>query len=156
MFHKMRRSDRQITQEECLECLIGGEFGMLTTYGENEYPTAMPYNYVVSENYIYIHCSMRSNHTLASVKHHAKASFTYVGKTTLIPEEFVTDYISVIVFGEAMIMEQEEKKRALRLFIDKYAPHVKELGYQHVDEDMDKACVVGLKIEHMTGKKRQS
>lgn len=154
MFKPIRRSDRQISKEEAYELLKNGEFGILGTIQENGYPCGTPFNYVVDGNYIYVHFGGEGN-VFHNVKNNSKVSFTYVGETQLLPEEFVTNYASVMVFGTAKIADAEEKRHALTLLLEKYCPKFMEEGIKHLEEDFDVTNVVKVEIEHITGKARR-
>ncbi len=154
MFKAMRRSDRAISREEAYELLKNGEFGVLGTIGINGYPCGTPFNYVVDGNNIYVHFAITGN-VLESVKNNNKVSFTYVGTTQIVPEEFVTNYASVMVFGTAKIADDEEKRHALHLMLEKYSKNFMESGIKHIEEDFKHANALKIEIEHMTGKSRK-
>lgn len=155
MFKAMRRKDRQISESESYEILSKGEYGVIGTIGVNGYPCSTPLNYVVNGSNIYVHFFKSGGNIHESIINNNKVSFTYVGKTTLLESEFVTNYESVMVFGRAEIADDEEKKNALVLMIDKYSPNFKEQGLEHIKEDFGNTCVVKIKIEHITGKARR-
>ncbi|MFV0466602.1 MAG: pyridoxamine 5'-phosphate oxidase family protein [Lachnospiraceae bacterium] len=155
MFKEMRRTDRAISAEMIYETLKTGMEGVFVTSGENGYPTATPFNYVVIDKDIYVHCFGKSSNTKDNVQFNEKASFTYVGDTKLLPDEFVCNYISIMAFGTAKIIESEEKREVLREFIRKYSPLILEKGFAHVDEEIGKTVVIKLNVEYITGKQRK-
>lgn len=155
MFNAMRRKDRQISESESREILGRGEYGVIGTIGVNGYPCSTPLNYVLDGNNIYVHFFKSGGNIHESIASNDKVSFTYVGKTTVLQDEFVTNYESVMVFGKAEIAGDEEKRHALVLMVEKYSPDFKKQGLEHIDEDFNNACVVKIKIEHITGKARR-
>lgn len=155
MFKAMRRKDRQISEKESIEILSRGEYGVIGTIGINGYPCSTPLNYVLDEGSIYVHFFVRGGNIHESITSNNKVSFTYVGKTTVLEDEFVTNYESVMVFGKAEIADDIEKRHALVLMIDKYSPNFKKQGLEHIEEDFNKTCVVKITIEHITGKARR-
>lgn len=154
MFRPMRRTDRAISREEAYELLKNGEYGILGTIELNGYPCGTPFNYAVDGNYIYVHFAITGN-VFENIQNNNKVSFTYVGKTELLPEEFVTNYASVMVFGKAKIADDEEKRHGLMLLLKKYSPMFMKPGIEHIEEDFNNANVLKIEIEHITGKSRR-
>ena len=68
-----------------------------------------------------------------------------VNRATTLPEELSVDYQSVIVFGRAKVIEDEEKRNALRKLVEKYAPE---------SDCQTDATVVKIEIEHISAKGR--
>lgn len=155
MFKAMRRKDRQLSEEESRKILSEGEYGVIGTIGTNGYPCSTPLSYVLEGDNIYVHFFIKGGNIHESITVNDKVAFTYVGKTEVLGAEFVTNYESVMVFGKAVIADDEEKRHALVLIIDKYSPDFKKEGLEHIVEDFDKTCVVKIKIEHITGKARR-
>lgn len=60
MNEKMRRKDRETTEERAYEILKNGEYGILSTIGEDGYPYGVPVNFAVEGNKIYFHCAPNS------------------------------------------------------------------------------------------------
>lgn len=155
MFKAMRRKDRQISESESYEILSKGKYGVIGTIGLNGYPCATPLNYVVEGNNIYVHFAKSGGNVLESITNNNKVSFTYVGKADVIENEFVTNYESVMIFGIAQIADDEEKKHALVLIIEKYSPNFMKQGLEHIEEDFNNTSVVKIEIEHIAGKARR-
>lgn len=157
MFKDMRRKDRQLSESESYEILEKGSYGVIGTIGINGYPCATPINYVIDieKKAIYVHFARKGGQILENVMNNDKVSFTYVGETKLVAEEFVTNYESVMVFGKGEFVEGEEKYNTFVMVVDKYVSHIREAGLQHIDEDIDKSAVLKINIEHITGKARR-
>ena len=126
--------------------------GVLAVLGDDDYPYAVPLNFVYDEGKIFIHCA-RSGHKLDSMRRHAKVSFCIVDKEQVVPELFATDYRSVIAFGKANeVVDDKEKLHAMRLFTGKYSPELHEEGEKEIRKDWNILCVMRIDVEHMTGK----
>lgn len=67
MIKKMRRKDRQLSDNETKEILDKGEYGILSTIGD-EYPYAVPVNYVLVDDAIYIHGTCESGQKYDNIK----------------------------------------------------------------------------------------
>lgn len=150
----MRRSDRELTETESRLILANGEYGILSTIGEDGYPYGIPVNYVYMGDEIYFHCASGVGHKLENINYSAQICFTVVGKADVIPKEFSTRYESVIVFGLASEVT-DKKKLILEAIIQKYAPDYKEAGLKYINQSIGKTAIYKIKIEHITGKARK-
>jgi len=152
MFRKMRRMDKAMDEAAALELLKKCEYGIISTVGSDDYPYGVPVNYAYKDGFIYFHCAT-TGHKLDNIKENNKVSFCAVGESKIISEKFSTKYESVIIFGKASIVDDDEKKEALLEIIKKYSPDFIESGKKYIESDFDKTLVVKIEIEHMTGKK---
>ncbi|OGO77114.1 MAG: MFS transporter [Clostridiales bacterium GWB2_37_7] len=154
MYREMRRKDRQVTQEEALKILKKAEYGILATSDEQNLPYGVPLSYAYEDHCIYFHCAAIGQ-KLDNIKVNPKVSFCVVGDTKVIPEEFGTAFESVIVFGTAEIIhDNEEKAKGLRALVDKYSPDFKAAGEEYIKKDFALTSVVRINVEHYTGKQR--
>ena len=95
MFYEMRRKDRLLTEKEAREILSEGEYGVLSTMGENGYPYGVPVNYVYLNDNIYFHCAADVGHKLENIKYNNHVCFTVVTNESVLPEALTTKYDSV-------------------------------------------------------------
>ena len=153
MFREMRRRDRALTEEQTIKLLEEGNYGVLSLTGENGYAYGVPLNYTYREECIYFHCAPEG-YKLDHIAFNNKVSFCVVGKTKPLPEKFSYSYESVIVFGMASEVSGQEKTDALTALIGKYSSDFMEKGLAYIRKDADKAKVIRIKIEHITGKGR--
>jgi uncharacterized protein len=42
MFRELRRTDKKANQDEAIKILLNGDYGVLSTHGENGYPYGVP------------------------------------------------------------------------------------------------------------------
>jgi len=152
----MRRTDRHLSQEAAMEILVNGEYGVLSTVNEDGQPYGVPLSYIVKDDCIYYHCTDAGGSKQDNILNNNKVSFTVVGNTQVLPEKFGTLYESVIAFGEAVIIHNEEEKlAALRELIQKYsAPYIAE-GEKYIKAAASKTMVVRVAIRDVTGKSRK-
>lgn len=153
MFKTMRRQDRQVSGAEVAVILEKCEYGVLSTVNQNGYAYGVPVSYVYKDDSIYFHCA-NEGVKLDNIKMNNKVSFCVVGDKQSIPEKFTTAYESVIVFGQATIIQGQEKNDALVALIEKYAPDHMEKGKEYIQKSNAKTTVVKIVIEHITGKVR--
>ncbi len=150
---EMRRKDRQLTKEEAMNILLAGEYGVLSTIGEDGYPYAVPVNYVVENETVYIHGTCETGKKMSNIQHSPKVCFTVVGKTEVLSAKFGTKYESAIVYGTAAI--SEEPQLALEKFIDKYSSEYRESGMKYIRNSIDKITIYEIRINEITGKARR-
>lgn len=152
MFRPMRRKRQQLAQDDCKQILITGKQGILALAGDDDYPYAVPVNYVYFRDKIYIHSAM-NGHKIDSIKAHDKVSFCIIDKDDIIPEKFTTNFRSVIVFGRAKIIDDEQLKfDALKALADKYSPAYPKEGIEEINGAIKRTAVIEIEIEHITGK----
>jgi uncharacterized protein len=152
MFKDMRNSKRQISEGESLAILEAGEYGVLSTIGEDGYPYGVPVSYVLIDRSIYFHCATEGA-KLSNIRNNNKVSFSVVGNTEVIPDKFTTKYESAIVFGKAEeINDKEEKEKVLMNIAEKYSKSFLEEGKAYISRAVDKTSIVKINIEHISGK----
>ena len=152
MNEKMRRKDRETTEERAYEILKNGEYGILSTIGEDGYPYGVPVNFAVEGNKIYFHCAPEG-YKLECLRENPKVSFTVVGATQIVPGKFTTGYESTIAFGEMHLdLPEEERRYALRLLVNKYSSAFKEIGEKYIEKFFYRTNILRLDISHISGK----
>lgn len=151
MFREMRRKLQQLPQEECERILREGKTAVLALAGDDGYPYAVPGNYVYDSGKIYFHCA-KTGHKLDALRRCEKVSMCVVDRDDVAPERLATDYMSVIVFGRARILEDDEEiYRAVEVFGLKYNPD-REAVRREIRREWDALCCVEITVDHMTGK----
>lgn len=153
MFREMRRQDRKINDSETIRILEEGQYGILSTTGNDGYAYGIPLSYAYSNNSIYFHSALEGQ-KLDNIKHNNRVSFCVVGATEVLPDKFSTKYESVIVFGKASEVCEEEKHEALVSILKKYSPGFMDNGMKYISTGSPKTKVIKIEIEHMSGKSR--
>lgn len=153
MFRPMRRIKQQLSAEACRTVLEKRSAGVLAVHGDDGYPYAVPLSYVLHDDKILFH-SAKSGHKLDGIKNNSKVSFCVIDQDDVVPEAYTTYYRSVIVFGNARILEQEaEIKEAIERLAAKYHPYdSKEHQNAMIEQGYAALCMVEVSISHMTGK----
>jgi hypothetical protein len=153
VFNQIRRKDREMEKKEAKELLKRGEYGVLSTVGENEYAYGVPLSYAYVDEAIYFHCA-QEGYKLDNLRGNNKVSFCVVGKTNVLPDKFSTEYESVIVFGIAKEVAGEEKTMVLMELIKKYSPDYIEEGKKYIERAGEKTKVIKIDMEYISGKAR--
>ena len=147
----MRRKRQLLPTEESVSILEKMTSGTLALHGDDGYPYAVPVSYVYADGKIYFHTAVKG-HKVDAIQTNGKVSFCVVEQDDVKPAEFTTYFRSVIVFGKARILEDEnEKLSALRLLADKYSHG--EAGMEaEIAKGFNHLLMVEITVEHLTGK----
>ena len=151
MFRKMRRKEKTMSEESVVEVLNVAEEGILATVGQDDYPYAVPLNYVYHNGGIYFHCA-KTGQKIDNMEQNDKVSFCVVKDTKIIPDDFTTKFKSVILFGKTREIFDDEKEDALLALIQKYSSDYLEAGKKYIKNAGDKTRVFKIEVEHMSGK----
>ena len=151
MFREMRRKKQVLSKEECELVLERGTSGVLAVLGEGGYPYAVPLSYVYADGKIVFHCA-KQGHKLDAIAKNDKVSFCVVDLDDIQPERYTIYFRSVIAFGRARVLEEEEKRAAIEALAAKYTPDDPEGRKQEIEREYRALCVVAIEIEHLSGK----
>ena len=151
MFREMRRKKQVLSKEECELVLERGTSGVLAVLGEGGYPYAVPLSYVYADGKIVFHCA-KQGHKLDAIAKNDKVSFCVVDLDDIQPERYTTYFRSVIAFGRARVLEEEEKRAAREALAAKYTPDDPEGRKQEIEREYRALCVVAIEIDHLSGK----
>ena len=143
MNEKMRRKDRETTEERAYEILKNGEYGILSTIGEDGYPYGVPVNFAVEGNKIYFHCAPNSGLKLKNVEY-----------SRIDGAKLTSKYESAVVFG-TIAKSVKNKNRGLELIVEKYAPEFIESGKRCIEKSGNMTGVYEITIEKITGKENK-
>lgn len=110
MFRELRRKNKQLPNEECIEILTNERRGVLAVKGDLEYPYAMPMNhyYSAEDGCIYFHCG-KAGHRLDSLKRSEKVSFCVCEEGRRDGDDWALLVRSVIVFGRIEILDDSDE-----------------------------------------------
>lgn len=158
----MRRSDRAIDDEGWIkDFLRRAAIGALATSHESQpFINSNLYVYAADRHCLYFHTA-NVGRTRANIEHNPQVCFSIMAMGRLLPAdealEFSVEYESVVVFGQAIVVEDgDEAKQALQLLLDKYAPHL-EPGQDYrppVDEELARTAIYRIDIEAWSAKKK--
>lgn len=151
MFREMRRKRQLLPTKESVAILEKMTNGTLALHGDDGYPYAVPVSYVYADGKIYFH-SATEGHKVDAILQNDKVSFCVVERDEIKPAEFTTYFRSVIAFGKACVLEDEDEKlSALRLLADKYSHG--EAGMEaEIAKGFNHLLMVEITVEHLTGK----
>ena len=153
MFREMRRKRQQLTEAECVEILTRNTSGVLAVLGDERYPYAVPISYVYDGNALYFHCA-RNGHKIDAIKACEKVSFCVIDRDDVVPQKYTTHFRSVIVFGRANIVENDDEMRtAIEKLAIKYTPTDSKTNRDvTIKKEYALLRIVRIDIDHLTGK----
>jgi nitroimidazol reductase NimA-like FMN-containing flavoprotein (pyridoxamine 5'-phosphate oxidase superfamily)/MOSC domain-containing protein YiiM len=185
---QVRRSDRQVHDEAWIQVFMqNAPVGTLATMQDGQpYVNTNLFAYDAETHSIIMHTA-RKGRTRTNIEnttegtaqndatnsqdsnatlHGKQVTFTIMEMGRLLPApeslEFSVEYASVVVFGKAhVISDEQEGLQALQLIMDKYAPHLKaghgdDSDYRPpVPEELKRTSVFRISIEAWTGKKKE-
>jgi uncharacterized protein len=154
MQRPIRRADRALSQEQAMEILLKGEYGILSTSSIDGQPYGVPVSYIYTDSLIYFHCAVEG-HKLENLAANNRVSFCVVGETEILPGKFATRYESSILFGKAIELSGDEKLSGLTKLLKKYSPDFLEKGQLYIKKSSNKVRVFKIEIEALSGKARR-
>jgi len=158
---QVRRRDREKEEEWIRRFLERASFGFLATTADGRpYLNSNLFVFDATAHAIYFHTA-RVGRTSSNVRASGVATFSaaVMGRLLPAPEalEFSVEYSAVVVFGVIEPVDDEaEKGRALRLVMEKYAPHLQAgRDYRPITADeLRRTAVHRLSIEAWSGKEK--
>lgn len=152
MFREMRRKERQLSNEITEKILAGCTNGVLSVIGDDGYPYGVPVSYAYADGKIFFHCA-KEGHKVDAIKNNPKVSFTVIAQDDVIPQEYGTDFASVIAFGKASFIEDPEEILQSHIhIIEKYSKDYYDGGIEYFNKARAAMRMVRIDIEHLTGK----
>ena len=153
----MRRKDRALCAEECLQILRSAEYGVLASVSPTGQPYGVPLSFVFMDNKIYVHCA-REGCKIDNIRANDRVSFTCVGKTrpAYAQKNFTTYFESAIVFGQAgEVIDPTERHTAMAELCRKYLPEHTDKFAEAMHRSDARTAVYVITPERITGKAKK-
>ena len=149
------------SKERIIQFLNNENTGRISSIDKDGFPQIIPMNFVFLNNAVYMHSHIKGE-KIENIKRNSKVGFEVDKNLEFLPSYFSdpedasladTLYISVVIKGEAILVEdKEEKVLALNGLMEKYQP---EGQYKPMREDMDvldATAVIKIMPKEMNGK----
>lgn len=151
----VRRQKYLLEENTALHILKEGEYGVLSMKSELDGVYGIPISYVWDgERSIYLHGALEGR-KLRCLEKNENVSFCVVSFTKLIPQQFTTDYKSIILECKATIVEDDvDHQKGLCLLLEKYSPEMRKQGMKMIEKGQSKTKVIRLDILRWTGKSK--
>ena len=130
--------------------------GILAVNGDNDYPYAIPINYLYDENaHKIIFHGAKAGYKVDCLKACDKVCFTVCGNESIKEESWAPFLQSVVVFGRCHLVEnQEDIIKLVKKFAMKYYPDEKMVD-EEVASSGRAVQMFEIEIEHLSGKEVQ-
>ena len=119
MFPDMRRKKQMLSDQDSVDILTSGIYGVLGTAGTDAWPYAVPISYAFDPTpdaeagapagRIYLHSAV-TGHKLEAIEENPHVSFAVVGHNEVAPEQLTNIFRSVIAFGCARRARDVDEK----------------------------------------------
>jgi len=148
----MRRKDRQQDSAFAKQVLETAPYGILSMIDGDGSPYAIPISFALAGERIYIHGATEGK-KLRLIGADGRICFTVVGKTRLLPAQFSTEYESVVVFGTARIVtDEQERHDGLMALARKYSPEFTQEAEAYIARARNETSVIRIDITQMSAK----
>ena len=153
MFRPMRRFRQQLPEAECLALLETQPRGVLAVLGDEDYPYAVPVDFLYRDGKLYFH-GAREGHKLDAVRRHDKVSLCVTDEGFRREGDWALSFRSVIVFGRIRPMAYDEPgiEELLRALGNKYNPDPEDVE-RELRGALARVQMLELTVEHMSGKR---
>ena len=158
MRYELRRKDREIRDREIMEALLQrmsiGRLGLATEEG----PYVVPMNYLYADGCIYLH-SAPEGRKMDVLMSNPRVCFLVDEPGPLVISgggcSIGQMYESVMCFGRAELVEnEEEKRRILEQMICKLTPP--DYSFAPLEErNINRTAIIRIPVDQMTGKGRR-
>lgn len=157
--NKIRYNKRAKDEAWARDFLKRTPFGILATESDGQ-PFQKPslFAYDEQRNAIYIHGALEGR-MRTNVEANPRVSFCAAEMGRLLPADmsmdFGVEYASVVVFGTAVLVtDEEEARRGLQLILDRYFPlMIPGEDYREItQEELDITAVTRIDIQAVSGK----
>jgi|TARA_B100001758_G_scaffold46468_1_gene37272 nitroimidazol reductase NimA-like FMN-containing flavoprotein (pyridoxamine 5'-phosphate oxidase superfamily) len=149
------------SKDKIIKFLNEEDTGRISSIDEQGFPQIIPMNFVFLNDLVYMHSHIRGE-KIENIKRNSKVGFEVDRNLEFLPSYFSdpedasladTLYISVVIKGEAQLVEDnEEKVLALNGLMEKYQP---EGQYKPMNKNMgvlDATAVIKIIPKEMNGK----
>lgn len=151
MFRKMRRIKQLLSMDDTVAVMDRCTNGVLACIGDDEYPYAVPLSYVYFNDKNYFH-SAKSGHKVDAILKNPKVSFTVIDEDTIVSQEYTSYFRSVIAFGKARIVLDDEWTKVFEALVEKYSGDRPTEEKQKEIIGCTQSHIIAIDVEHITGK----
>lgn len=149
----MRRIERLMSSEESAALLTKGEYGDLCTVDAEGQPSGTPMSYIFYEGDIYFHSAVEGL-KLDNIKSNPKVCFTVVKHSCMDEEELVLHYESVMAYGKASLVDDEDKIiKILMEHIKKYSSDFNSKWEGYIKAAIKDIVIIKMEVDLITGKR---
>lgn len=149
----MNMQDREITDFKIIEEILHRSKVLRLALCDNNFPYVVPLNFGYKDNHIYIHSSKKGMKIDMLKKNNNVAFEVDTNHELVIADKacgYSMKYESVIGFGKAFLIENdEEKKEAFDIIMSHYAKG----NFDYSLDQLNRIFIIRIDIDSMSGKK---
>lgn len=155
MFRELKRKNKRISDEECIEILKKETRGILSVNGDGGYPYGAPMNHLYNDadGCIYFHCGRQSSHRLDSIVRSDKVSFCVCEQGYRNEGEWAFNVRSVVIFGRMEIIDDIGEVSAIAGELCRKFTQDEEYIRREIEQHARATLLLKLTPEHICGKK---
>ena len=149
------------SKDKIIKFLDEESTGRISSIDKDGFPQIIPMNFVFLDNSVYMHSHIRGE-KIENIKHNSKVGFEVDRNLEFLPSYFSdpddasladTLYISVVIKGEAILVEdKKEKVLALNGLMKKYQPEGRYIPMRDDMDVLDATAVIKVIPKEMNGK----
>ena len=149
------------SKDKIIEFLSEESTGRISSIDKEGFPQIIPMNFVFLDNSVYMHSHIRGE-KIENIKRNSKVGFEVDRNLEFLPSYFSdpddasladTLYISVVIKGEAILVEdKKEKVLALNGLMKKYQPEGRYIPMRDDMDVLDATAVIKVTPKEMNGK----
>ena len=148
----MRRKDRDAGEAFARTLLANCTYATLSMSDGAGNPYAVPISPALEDNVVYIHCALEGK-KLDLIRKCPRVCLSCVGRTENHPAAYTMAYESAVASGIASVVEEDaERRHALQLICEKYAPEHMDKFSAYLDKQLARTVVIRVDITSITGK----
>ena len=143
---KSSTTDIQTAKDIITQC----DYGILATTDNAGFPYGVPLHHVLENNVIYFH-TISTEREIENIIQNDKVSMTFISNYGINKNTFTAYYESTIIEGIAQqIINRTEKRHALRLLCQRFAPNcIKEIETMPF-EQLRQIKIIRIDISHIS------
>ena len=149
------------SKDKIIKFLSEESTGRISSIDKEGFPQIIPMNFVFLDNSVYMHSHIRGE-KIENIKRNSKVGFEVDRNLEFLPSYFSdpddasladTLYISVVIKGEAILVEdKKEKILALNGLMKKYQPEGRYIPMREDMDVLDATAVIKVTPKEMNGK----
>ena len=152
----MRRKEKEITEKSELESIIARSSTCRLALSVDNQPYIVPLCFGYQDNTLYFH-SADTGRKIDMIRRNSHVCFEFDVDQEIVKHKeachWGMNYRSIIGFGKAFIIEEDEQKREmLDIIMNQYG----EGQFEYSEELLEIMVVIKVEIEEMTGKQSGS
>jgi nitroimidazol reductase NimA-like FMN-containing flavoprotein (pyridoxamine 5'-phosphate oxidase superfamily) len=155
-YPEVRRQDRQLSEQEAWEVLKKGQWGVLSTVGEDGLPYGVPLSYALRDGKIYFHCAV-AGRKLRNIAANPQVTFTVVAEHRPVFQQghFSATYKSAVGQGQAVLLtDQAARRQAFYALIEDLVPEHLDKAGDYIAKLDQITAAVEITLDVVTGKAR--